>query len=443
MRTLILIALIAFIYCDGHDDDGIEIESDTYFVCPDDKIQLKDDVCAIYEYSVNETYVEYQNRGGNFQNSKNLDSYFYIKKKCGKNEKCREAGYSNWKQTVDTANAKTTTEPDNSNCHNEYDQSSGQSQWVCPDVKVTRTPVTFLKQKLYKCQNTKVSLKKEGKKCAYNLECLTGYCSSKECKTVDKCINNEQCGKGKYCDVKEKHESELDDGTTGTCKNRVTSAGSECDATLNFEDCCANGLFLVKSTTAGKYKCIKPFSLEVGDDCSDQDDDDDAMPLCKSGFCINVGTNGKQDYQCVSVASFDSKTCAAVLESKAGAKFDIDGDENSYKDKDDKTVCIWSQGRLDLLEDIRDRYDKIKIDKLNDKEDYNYAYREYFGDKKFAELYAVYQYYPYLLNQGLIKDDGKRNGDKKCEYEFWKSTISSSYVNVYLGFILALLGLLF
>ena len=139
MKALILIALIAFTYCDDDDDDNglspnvysYDIDSNTghdnyqgqfqydyplteiktssvKYVCPDDKIQLKDDVCAIVESS--EIEIEVKNLGkcnypsyytsvnpGQSQtfpcttSATSTDNNTYtinIKKKCGKNQKC-------------------------------------------------------------------------------------------------------------------------------------------------------------------------------------------------------------------------------------------------------------------------------------------------------------------------------------------------------------------
>ena len=111
----------------------------------------------------------------------------------------------------------------------------------------------------------------------------------------------------------------------------------------------------------------------------------------------------------------------------------IDGDSTPH--------CLYSTGKKELVNELVKRYNEIKLNKPLEKEACDYE--KYFCDKKYAELKEVYDNYDTLKYIDLIKDNGKKNKNKKCEYEFWKSTISSSYVNVCFGFIFALLGLLF
>ena len=262
-----------------------------------------------------------------------------------------------------------------------------------------------------------MKLLKVDKKCAFGSECLTGYCKSGKCATLDPCKSDENCGKGKFC-----YWDPTSSSSTGTCKSLRTSAG-ECE--VKDENCCANGLKL--STVTGKYRCEKYFSLDLDADC-------DSDEICKSGICYNN--------KCAAFSKYDTTdACSVVCKNKAGTDlpgFCISG---YYYNTNGEKVCMYNSKKSSVLEDIIDRYDKVKIDKLNDKEEV-YDYYEAFGDKKLAELWNVYANYEALLDQKLIKDDGKRDGDKKCEYEFWKSTISSSYVTTCIGFALALLGLL-
>ena len=396
MKALIILALLALIYGDG----GIPGIDEATFVCPDDKIKLKNDVCAYIQYkevikckydgSSSGTDEDCDNKSG-YSKTSSESLTVNIKKKCGKNEKCIEI---------------------DGRIDSEDKEDPGATN---KDFTVTKK-----EEAIYKCINYKVNLLKENKKCSFDGECFTGYCSGGKCKTLDKCTEDENCGKGKYC---------YKGGDTPTCKSRLSGPGT-CDAN-NSEKCCGEGLSYIYDSTEKKYKCIKYFSLSVGDKCGDNDQ-------CKSGICSYV----QSGYQCVSYVKTDSTTCDVTCKNSANTEYTCYS--NAYfTNKDNKKVCHYPKEKFDLLGDLIDRYNKIKLDKLNKKEDYAYIpYRSYFGDKKYAEKKAVYDNYAYLIDQGLIKSNGKRNGDKKCEYEFWKSTISSSYVHVYLGFALALLGLL-
>ena len=365
MKSLILIALLAFISCDITVTVPPIIS--TTYKCPDEKLKLKDDLCAIYVDDTDST------------SSKSTD-VLYIKKKCGKNKHCIEYVSSSYKY---------------------YDSNKYED-------------IVY-----YTCIKTKLSLLKVNKKCSLNSECLTGICKGNKCSTLDPCYSSEHCGKGKYCDKS---------GSTNTCKAYVNEGG-----TCSRNDFCSNGLYCYYgSSTTGK--CQKYFSLDVGTKNVDHSE------LCKTGIISNDG-----NYMCVTFSSYDSDKDKLLCKDGDGKEVEciVSGPSgNTFIDKSSNKVPIYSKGKFDLLGDIIKRYNKIKLDKLNDKEE-GYDYYNYYGDKKYAELKAVYDNYAYLLNQGLIKENGKKNGDNKCEYEFWKSTISSSYINVCLGFALALLSLLF
>ena len=370
MKALILTALLTFISCDI-TDTVYTIYSTTY-KCPDEKLKLKDDLCAIY---VDDT-------DSSSSNTKNTN-VLYIKKKCGKNKHCIEHSYSQY---------------------NYYDSNKYE------DVEY------------YTCVKTKLSKLKVKKKCSLNSECLTGICKGNKCSTQDTCYRDKHCGKGKYCDGSTS-------SSAGTCKDK-SKEGQTCDSS----DHCINGLkCYFKDSTASTGKCTKLFSLEVGTkNVYDSE-------LCKTGI-ISKDVN----LACVTFSSYDSDNDKVLCKDDGDNQVECQISnvyKNYFTDQSNKNVAIYSKGKFDLLGDIIERYNKIKLDKLNDKEE-AYDYYSYYGDKKFAELKAVFDDYAYLLNQGLIKENGKKNGDKKCEYEFWKSTVSSSYINVCLGFALVLLSLL-
>ena len=369
MKALILIGLLTFISCNRGDNVGnIGFFEKLTYKCPDEKLKLKDDLCAIYV----KKYV-YDSTSGRT----NSDSVLYIKQKCGKNKHCLQ--YDDESLVLDSSNYE--------------------------DVEY------------YTCVKDKLSLLKLGKKCSLNSECLSGFCKNNKCSTQDKCYRDENCGKGKYCD----------DMYTHTCKAYVNE-GESCD-----NNYCGNGLKCYpEESTATNRKCVKFFSLDVGTKINYDSE------LCKTGiFSIN-------DKKCVTFSKYDSTNKKVLCKDEGGNEVEckISYADVTFTNKNGEEVTNYSQGRFDLLGDLIKRYNKIKLNKLNEKEEKDYDYYDYYGDKKFAELKAVYDNYAILLDKGLIKENGKKNGDNKCEYEFWKSTISSSYINFCLGFALALLSLL-
>ena len=348
MKAIILLALIVLISCDSPDFTL------STFKCPDDKIKMGSDVCAINTHEKD-------------TDGKYTELVTYIKNKCGKNKSCekRESRY-------------------NINTNNQNDV-------------------------VYACVK-KLKYLKIKKKCNYHAECLTRYCNGGKCATLDTCQFDEDCGPGKFCD-----------GYNSQKCYEYVKEGQTC----NYSDKrCAPGLECYPDS-----KCTKLYSLENGAKVSDSS----LCKLCKSGVCADI----KAELVCAEIEKTEGN-CVVSYNYGSGI---VTVSSVTYKDSDGNDVCNMFKMSSDLVSDLKKRYDKIKLDKILEKEDCDYAY--FLCDKKYAELYWKYENYKELLEQGLIKDNGKRNGDKKCEYEFAKSLISSSYINYCIGFAFALLSLLF
>ena len=378
MKTIIIISLLVLIsYSSQQQYYSIIIGYDTLYKCPDDKIKIGEDVCAIKT-----------SEGC----SKDIPYKVYIKKKsCGKNKECGSKFYSI------------------------YNLKSGKS---CRTTDY-----------IYNCQK-KFKLLKIGKKCNYNAECNTGYCNNHKCAAYGddvKCVTDENnCAPGKYC----KNDGTRDGSgnTLGICTSYL-GEGEVCSSTTAE---CAPGLYCHKtSSSATSSTCTKYFSVGKGDYAEDD-------ILCKSLFLV--------DDKCAEIISVDDDTCTMT--------YNNGGTDTSVSNllttlEDGTNVCNYKAGVKDLVSDIVKRYDKIKLNKILEKDNCDYESIEFDSDtfktlcdKKYAELFSVYKYYGPLLRHGIIKENGKKN--KKCEYEFWRTvSVSSSYVNVYLLFAFTLLGLLF
>ena len=354
MKTLIIFALIALFSCDlPYIDDEIS------FLCPDDKIKVGDDVCAIKSSESSDTST--------------FDEIVYIKKKCGKNEGCFERED---KHNIDTDESDT----------------------------------------IYTCLKKKIKYLKIGKKCNYNADCYTSYCKNGKCAAYgsESCNENYNCGPGKYC-----KEFSSNDTCTAYAKEN--------------EDCsnlnCAPGFFCDTATTSPT--CKKYFSLEKGSSISD-----DYFPIsCKSYFARNK--------KCAEVTKVEEDCSITYNDGKEDHVETVDeySEGSLYITVGDQKVCLNSNGRKELINKLINRYNKIELNKLLENEYCDYE--RYLCDKKYAELIRVVIEYDYLLLHDFIKTNGERNKGKKCEYEFWKSTISSSFINVYFGFTFTLFSLLF
>ena len=203
--------------------------------------------------------------------------------------------------------------------------------------------------------------------------------------------------------------------STYKCTDYATENGNCKDAR------CAPGLWQLTSSD-GSCTCKKYYSLEKGATASNDE-------YCKSNY---LSPNGK----CAEITSINADTC--VITYNDGSDGTDTG--NVLTTIGTTNYCNWKNGVKEVISDLVERYNKIKLDKILEKEDCDYE--DYYCDKKYAELKKVYENYGPLLYHGIIKENGKK--DKKCEYEFWRTvSVSSSYVNVYLLFAFTLLGLLF
>ena len=308
---------------------------------------------------------------------------YYIKKKsCGKNKYCTELG-----------------------------------ELYNKDTTLTDDDGEVIQDKFFICQK-KVRLLKIKKKCSYNTECISGFCNDGKCATSDTCTTDDICGPSKYC-------------LSGKCTDYIKD-GEKVDMSLSQR--CAPGLGVFNDPDDyTKATCKKYYSLDKGDKTS-------GPQFCKSYF--------SEESKCAELIEVDG------VDSDCSYTYNIGGDNkvakpgqygtSSYYDTvDSKKYCIHSTGKKELVDELVKRYNKIKLDKLLEKESCDYG-TYYLCDKKYAELKEVYDNYATLRYLNLIKDNGEKNKDKKCEYEFWRTiTVSSSYVNVCFGFFFTLLSILF
>ena len=283
---------------------------------------------------------------------------------------------------------------------------------------------TGLNDYIYTCEK-KLKLLKIKKKCNYNAECNTGYCNNGKCAAFETCTQynyDTVCGPDKYCKGYDYS------GTDGTCTAYVKE-GEEVGSGQ-----CAPGLGNFYDSESKKTICKKYFSLDKGASATS------GVKFCKSYF-----SDGSK---CAEITKVDTPDnyCSVTYDNGDGSGTmtgsDTSGEGYLYKTINKERHCLYSTGKKELVDELVKRYNKIKLDKILEKEDCDYGTTN-LCDKKYAELNNVYNYYGILKYLNLIKDNGEKNKDKKCEYEFWRSTISSSYVNVYFGFVFALLGLLF
>ena len=286
---------------------------------------------------------------------------------------------------------------------------------------------TGLYDQIYTCQK-KVKLLKIKKKCNHNAECNTAYCNNGKCAASEKCYGSDSmCGPGKYC--KGYDSSNYPNIVAGTCTDYVKEG-----VVVGTDEKCAPGYGKFTDPDTSEITCKKYFSL------------DKSKPTSGDEFCKSLYSVNDKCAELIKVETPDNY-CSITYDNGEGQKTTTGsatvGENSLYETIDGVRNCLYSTGKKELVDELVKRYNKIKLDKLLEKEDCDYGSDD-LCDKKYAELNAVYNDYDTLRYLKLIKDNGEKNKDKKCEYEFWRTmNVSSSYVNVCFGVVFALLSLLF
>jgi len=279
-----------------------------------------------------------------------------------------------------------------------------------------------------KCENGKceeendLKLRKNGKSCNYDEDCLRGSCISNKCsaKTEGQVCGSRTLGEEEACEYGLICHEYSDDSDDYKCVKPVLTAGTKPEHT----EC---GFLLAQDADE---KCQKYGTIEDGKKTGDS-------LLCKSGIA-HLTTDG---YICDRI---DTEPVCDENGIKTAGKWAKGGDipiteGGCYHavDYNGKDIYYYQDTKLKskLYEEYLEDYEDIDIEKYNTKDNYKIKWKTY-------KKYLLYEYAPQLQAAGLIDSDGKVVKDKKCEYEFlMKNYLSSD--NTKVGFLLlALFALL-
>ena len=277
------------------------------------------------------------------------------------------------------------------------------------------------------CIGDPFKLRKNGKSCNYDQDCLSELCISNKCggkkenevcgDTDDYEDNDESCEPGLTCN----RVSDEADNTEKKCVKLVLTAGTKPDHTK-----CGEGL-----RTDAEGKCQKFGTIADGEKTSQIE----VNKLCKSGLahqkadtdyfiCDRIDTEPICDENGMKTPGKWANGDAIPIE-EGGCYHAVD-----YNGKD-IYYYKYTQLQSKLYEDFLEDYEDLDIEKLNTED--KYANLDFKGMLKWKtkKKYLLYQNAPALLAAGLIDNDGKAVKDKKCEYEFiMKNVLSSSNTKV-------------
>ena len=346
--------------------------SNQIYYYPDDKIKMKN-VCAI-------SGIQNITRG----DITNTYYFLYLKKKCGKKEKCVET-------------------------------QSGYYQCV-----------------------KKTFLQKIGDKCGVNEECYTGLCYSGECSAIqndEDCTSENDpsnpekvCSPGHWC-------FEYDS----------LSHYFKCVPYLNEDEeynnmtgkVCRFGLAPLKNEY-GKVVCQKYGTIEDGKESNNYSE------LCQSGFsgkdiddgiqrCFSVVT----DSDCLFNSSSGDYYCQPIvngLHSKEVYKIN-ESCTSIYNDS--HYICPYTIGKMNAFKEFITKLNEINFDDVykDEKKFHSFGY----GNNDFSKAYQKYYYFDYLYSLGMINKDGEIIKKKEWEF-FWKMNKSDynriSFIQAIMFFLL-------
>jgi hypothetical protein len=207
--------------------------------------------------------------------------------------------------------------------------------------------------------------------CLSNEECLSQNCDNGKCKEQDFCFNDNQCEKGKYCDIHNPVNSDGTNSNSYSCKDMKNVNANDC----NSSEECGKFMFCNKETddTEEKGTCIKIGAIDSGDVfvyINGSYSEKYNKFLCSSGI-IEGNTcktseevkaiNANDDISCVNnkKCSFDSTTdcqfnpiennyyCPfSSLQSKAFAKYKEELNKQFEKYENDDKMWNWNNIRL-------------------------------------------------------------------------------------------------
>ena len=276
----------------------------------------------------------------------------------------------------------------------------------------------------------KIELRKNGKSCNYDNDCLSNLCISNKCslaKEGDKCDNNIKCEVGLTC------YSSYSSGKYLKICTQPAKEGSKMDKTN-----CMYGLAPDKDSICKKYGSLPDKTVIPHG----------SVLLCESGLAHD---NSNYEYVCDSLEN--EPECEDNKVKKAGKW--SDGTEipvynpnnyNSYysngcrRETDytgkDKDYYENSKLQSKLYKEFINEYNKLDLDKFNSEEGSS------FNKGKIGEKYLLYQNAPALQAAGIIDSQGNVVDDKKCIFDYIVKEDNSIFIKLK-PIIIAIISLLF
>jgi len=237
--------------------------------------------------------------------------------------------------------------------------------------------------------------------CLSNEECLTQNCDDGKCAEQEFCLNDNQCEKGKYCDI-----HKLNNNTY-----KCLSMHNEDEDCYSNEEC---GRFMLcnydredEVSVIGKCKLIGNIDSAVKVIINGENSTDNKLDkyLCKSGIIEgdNCSNENYDDY--LPLCNSDNK-----CENHTAIKCKYNPIEKNY-------YCPIKKQKI-AFQKYKSEIDKQNKEMDNDDKMWNWNNNRFHGDKKKLKEYLFYYENPIFTKYNEEYDEGNDDDDAKKVIEF-------------------------
>ena len=237
--------------------------------------------------------------------------------------------------------------------------------------------------------------------CLSNEECLTQNCDNGKCAEQEFCLNDNQCEKGKYCDIHKENDK------TNSCLD-MHNENEEC---FSNEECGKFMLCYTSNETAKNGNCKMIGSIPIGTiayviiDSETKKDNKLNKYLCENGLILNDNCiDINEDPTCVEDNNGDLKCTNYDISCK------FNPIEQNYYCPIKKQKIAFGKYKSEIEKQFR-KYE-------NDDKMWNWNNNRLHGDKKELKEYLFYYENPIFTKYNTEYDEGNDDKDALKVIEF-------------------------
>ncbi len=243
--------------------------------------------------------------------------------------------------------------------------------------------------------------------CLSNEECLSQNCDNGKCKEQDFCFNDNQCEKGKYCDIHNLDNSDGTNSNTYSCKDMKNVNANDC----NSSEECGKFMFCNKETKdSDKGNCKKIGSVS------------------ENVFVfINGSHSEKYDKFLCTNGQIEANTCKTSEEVNTNDNISCDNDkkcsfnstfECQFNPIENNYYCPYSSLQSKAFAKYKEELNKQFEKYENDDKMWNWNNIRLHGEKKDLKEYLFYYENPIFIKYNVEYDINDDDEDALDVIEF-------------------------